>query len=108
MTFAEWKALDDKGRVAASQTWDGYSDGYWHAVAAAAAAELRAELRSAPWVLDVHSGTHHGGAVVIGVVTSMEPGEQPPLPAYYLGIPVIPTLYGKRPYPNYPSGSGAT
>jgi hypothetical protein len=98
MTFAEWKALDDKGRLAASQTWDGYADGYWHDIAAAAATELRAELQSEPWVLDVHAGTHHGGSVVIGVVTSMEPGERPPLPSYYLGIPVIPTLYGKRPF----------
>jgi hypothetical protein len=105
MTLAEWKALDDEGRAAAALTWNGYADGYWHALAASLAAELRDSLGAPSWVLDVQAGTHHGGSVVITVVTSFSPGEAlPPLPSYYWAVPVIPTLYGKKPYPNYLSG----
>ena len=105
MTLSEWKALDEATRGRLALGWVGYDDGYWHALARSVAEDLWAELGHPPWIHDVQSGTHHGGTIVITVVTSFSPGDRlPVLPSCHLGIPVIPTLFGKGEYPRYLSG----
>ena len=100
MNYESWLSLTDQQRYEASQRWSGYEEGYWHSLVETAASNLAVELKEKVWVLNVHHAIHHGGSLVIGVVTSFKPGEKvPDLPYSYAGFPVLPFLHGPGPYP---------
>lgn len=90
MDFGDWCALTNRERTALSVQWNGYEEGCWRGLLKGAADSLAADLRDVPWVSEVQNATHHGGFLVLGVVTSLRYGEPIDLPSLYFGFPVIP------------------
>jgi hypothetical protein len=97
MQFHDWVTLSDTQRIEAQRKWEPYKEGYWHALVAAAAAQLRTEIGQMPHVLEINHGTYHGGTLIIGVVNELSYPAKLALPSYYLGIPLLQFSSGSVP-----------
>ena len=97
MNFDQWLSLSEAEQIAQRKTWQPYADGYWHILRAEAARRFSAEFGAHPRIRSINSGIFHGGRLIIGVSTTLWEPEQLPLPATYLGFPVLQFCAGDLP-----------
>ena len=89
MTFAKWLSLSDAEREAEKRSWYPFEPGYWHSLAAEAAARFKAEFGSKPHVTGVFKSLHHARELIVAVQTDLSPTRELDLPPSYLGFRVL-------------------
>jgi hypothetical protein len=87
--FDQWLTLSETEKQAEQACWNPYREGYWHDLLSEAAKRFEAEFASVTHVRDVHSGTYHGGELIIGVSTDLPYPQTITLPDSYLGFRVM-------------------
>jgi len=89
MTFAEWLSLSEAEREAEKRTWLPFEPGYWHSLAAEAAARFNAEFGSNPNITRVFKSLYHVRELIVAVQTDLSPEKKAKLPPSYLGFRVL-------------------
>ncbi len=87
MTFAKWLSLSEAEREAEKRTWRPFEPGYWHSLAAEAAARFNAEFGSKPHITRVFKSLYHVREFIVAVQTDSE--KKAKLPPSYLGFRVL-------------------
>ncbi|HEX2929708.1 MAG TPA: hypothetical protein VHV54_08350 [Candidatus Binatia bacterium] len=89
MKYEDWVQLTDAERASLQKQWNAYGEGYWHELVGEAATRFRAEFGHTPHVVNIHSGVHHGGELIIGVNTNLSYPHKASLPETYAGFRVL-------------------
>lgn len=90
MTFARWLSLSEAEREAEKRNWRTFEPGYWHSLAAEAAARFNAEFGSKRHVTGVFKSLYHARELIVAVRTDLSPAKkQVKLPPSYLGFRVL-------------------
>jgi anti-sigma B factor antagonist len=89
MTFAKWLSLSEAEREAEKRTWLPFDSGYWHSLAAEAAARFNAEFGSKPHIVRVFKSLYHVRELIVAVQTDLSPEKKADLPSSYLGFRVL-------------------
>jgi hypothetical protein len=94
--FDQWLKLSEAEKQAEQARWNAYGNGYWHDLLSEAAKRFEAEFKPLAHVRDIHSGTCHGGELIIGVSTDLPYPQTITLPDSYLGFRVMQFCGGSR------------
>lgn len=89
MNFAKWISLSESEREAEKRAWHPYEPGYWHSLAAEAAARFNAEFGSKAHVAKVFKSLYHARELIVAVQTDLSPPKKIRLPASYFGFRVL-------------------
>ena len=89
MTFAEWLSLSEAEREVEKRTWLPFEPGYWHSLAAEAAARFNAEFGSNRNITRVFKSLYHVRELIVAVQTDLSPEKKAKLPPSYLGFRVL-------------------
>ena len=89
MTFTKWLALSEAEREAEKRNWYPFEPGYWHSLAAEAAARFNAEFASKPHVTRVFKSLYRAREFIVAVQTDSSPAKELELPPSYLGFRVL-------------------
>jgi anti-sigma B factor antagonist len=89
MTFAKWLSLSETEREAEKRTWRPFEPGYWHSLAAEAAARFNAEFSSKRHISRVFKSLYHAREFIVAVQTDLAPEKKAKLPPSYLGFRVL-------------------
>jgi len=89
MTFAKWLSLSDAERESEKRSWRTFEPGYWHSLAAEAAARFNAAFGSKAHVTGVFKSLYHARELIVAVQTDLSSPKKVKLPASYLGFKVL-------------------
>lgn len=90
MTFSRWLSLSDAEREEEKHNWRPFEPGYWHSLAAEAAARFNAEFGSKRHITQVFKSLYHARELIVAVQTNLSPAKKEvKLPACYLGFRVL-------------------